>query len=251
MPKLREPHPKTVAGDLANPPQALTPLCLENRWLVWSWRPGKDGEWTKPPFQADQPTHHAKNNDPRTWASRSTAVAAVLAGKAHGLGYVLTDSEIGAVDLDKCRNPETGAIEPWAQEILDKAPSTYHEVTVSGTGLRIIGTIAGEAVHRRFAVNGNGAAVEVYRRAVRYITVSGAEISHCVELQNIDAVIDGVVEQYGGARSSQKEEKREEGGAGAAGNGFDFDGTTFVDACPSRGAIKPFQRLYGRWRLRE
>ena len=79
----------------------------------------------------------------RSWSTRSAAVAAVLAGKANGIGFALTGTEIGAIDLDHCRDPETGAVDAWAQEILDAAPTAYQEVTVSGAGLRIIGIAKG------------------------------------------------------------------------------------------------------------
>jgi len=45
------------------------------------------------------------------------------------------------IDLDKCRNPETGELEPEAQEIVRRMDS-YTEVSPSGTGVHIyvIGT---------------------------------------------------------------------------------------------------------------
>src|SRR5262245_45260083 len=43
-----------------------------------------------------------------------------------------------AFDIDKCRNPETGEIHPWAMALVEKAAS-YTKITISGTGLRIIG----------------------------------------------------------------------------------------------------------------
>ena len=46
------------------------------------------------------------------------AVKAVTASKAHGIGFVLTGTDIAAIDIDKCRNPESGAIDAWAQDIL-------------------------------------------------------------------------------------------------------------------------------------
>src|SRR5262249_38601578 len=42
-----------------------------------------------------------------------------------------------------------------------------------------------------------GAKIEIYRGAVRYITVSGIEMGHCAALSNIDALIDNLVAQYG------------------------------------------------------
>jgi hypothetical protein len=118
------------------------------------------------------------------------------------------DTSIAALDLDHCRDPETGQVDAWAQEILDASPAAYVEVTVSGTGLRIIGIATGGEQHKKFAISGarHGAAIEVYRKAVRYITVSGLELSHCTELPNIDQLIDDIVARH------------ENGG-----NGFDFD----------------------------
>jgi Protein of unknown function (DUF3987)/Primase C terminal 2 (PriCT-2) len=189
--------PKTFCGDLASPPTALEQMCLMPHWLVWKWQRSTNG-WTKPPFCSNDPSRHAANNNPATWSTRSAAVTAVLAGKANGVGFALTNTEIGALDLDDCREPETGTVDPWAQEILDAAPNAYHEVTVSGTGLRIIGIATGAAQHKKFAVAGGrpDAAIEVYRRAVRYITISGLELGDCKELPNIDQLINDVVARH-------------------------------------------------------
>ena len=219
-----EPHPKTYSGDLADPPPALNALCLRDHWVTWQWRRGKNGkEWTKPPFRADSPSELAANNNPATWTTHHAAVAAVLAGKAHGIGFVLTNTNIGAVDLDKCRDPETGKVDAWAQKILDQASSAYVEVTVSGTGLRIIGIACGAAVHRKFNLKADRerAAIEVYRGAVRYITVSGLQIGNCHELPNIDALIDDLVTEH--TDSSEHDTQ----------NGFDLDD---IDALIRNGA---------------
>jgi hypothetical protein len=57
-----------------------------------------------------------------------------------GIGIVLgkLDDELclAGIDLDTCRNPETGEMTPWAQEILDKFPS-YTEISPSQTGVKI------------------------------------------------------------------------------------------------------------------
>jgi hypothetical protein len=188
--------PKTYNGDLANPPQALTPLIICSRWLIWRWEQAQNGNWTKPPYLATAPGRHAANNNPETWRPYKDAMSAVHAGRAHGIGFALDGGDYAVIDLDKCRNPETGKIDAWAQDILDRAPGAYIEVTVSGTGLRVIGVAAGAEAHRKFAVSGN-AAVEVYRKATRYITISFMQIGECTELTNIDAVIDCVIETYG------------------------------------------------------
>jgi hypothetical protein len=55
---------------------------------------------------------------------------------------------------------------------------------------------AGAEAHRRFVVTAE-AGVEVFRKATRYITISGIQIGECAELTNIDAPIDYVSEMYG------------------------------------------------------
>jgi primase-polymerase (primpol)-like protein len=187
--------PETVNGDIGNLPRALLPLSELRNWVNWTWRPDKNGRWTKPPLRADQPDSLAANNKPETWSTYHGSVLNVLAGKADGIGFVLTGTEIGAIDLDKCRNPATGEIDTWAQEILNRGAHTYREVTVSGTGMRIIGIVTGARTHRKFTINGAGAGVEVYRRATRFITVSCKEVGCCSELYNIDALIDEIVAQ--------------------------------------------------------
>jgi len=207
-------QPKTFSGDFANPPKALASLCLQDRWVGWRWERGKNGKWTKPPYIGRSPSLHASTSDPQTWSSRRDAISAVLSGKMNGIGFCLKDSDIAAIDLDKCRNIETKQIDDWAQAIIDSANGAYVEITPSGTGLRIIGLASGPEVHRKFAIADSceGAAVEVYRKATRFITVSFLETSHCAALPNIDGVIDQIVSQHDRAAEPKQE---------ASGNAYD------------------------------
>jgi hypothetical protein len=116
MPRLNLPHPLTHCGDLTNPPAALSPLCLRDQWVAWKWQRGKNGAWTKPPFRSDSPNQLAANNDPQSWGTYQSAVAAVSAGRADGVGFVLTGLNIGAIDLDHCRNSVTGKIDAWPRD---------------------------------------------------------------------------------------------------------------------------------------
>ena len=76
--------------------------------------------------------------------------------------------------------------------------------------MRVLGLTKGNEQHKKFPVDSRpGAAIEVYRQATRYITVSGFEISNCIELPNIDTLIDDIVARH------------DKGGNGA--NGFEFD----------------------------
>src|SRR5262249_12122016 len=104
--------PKTYCGDLDGLPEtALRELCELPRWVGWRWEPRTDKHgaiaWTKVPYRVSNPALHAKSNDPTTWGHFDTAVAAVKAGKADGVGLVMDGSNIAAIDLDKCRDAKT------------------------------------------------------------------------------------------------------------------------------------------------
>jgi len=170
-------------------PAVLQPLTAMRRWVVWRWVSSNGGKRSKVPYQPAHPKVEAKTDDPSTWGDYDVAVAVVAASKADGIGFVLTDSEFCALDIDDCRDPDTGEIHPWAQGKVDRA-ITYAEVTPSGTGLRIIGTGAGGEVHRKITVV-DGVKVELYRKAVRFITVTGDALPGSpATMANIDAVID-------------------------------------------------------------
>ena len=74
------------------------------------------------------------------------------------------------IDLDHCFDGQPTA---EAQALIDSLPSTYIEISPSGTGLHIWGKAALER-GRRF--NRNGLSVEIYP-AGRYITVTGKALT--------------------------------------------------------------------------
>ena len=77
-------------------------------WLLWRLK-DRAGKSTKTPYQADG--HLAKVNDPATWTTFETALAAYRAGGFSGLGIALSDDDdLAGVDLDKCLNPDTGEL---------------------------------------------------------------------------------------------------------------------------------------------
>src|SRR4029077_1354407 len=104
----------------------------------------------------------ASTSEPATWGLHEQAVKQVLAGKADGIGFAIKGSGIGAFDLDHCRNADTGEVAPWAQERIERVPGAYLEATVSGKGLRILGTSALKNFSPKFNLphHGNGAAIE-------------------------------------------------------------------------------------------
>jgi hypothetical protein len=74
--------------------------------------------------------------NPATWSDFETARRVA---EAHNLrvGYVFSkQTRIVGIDLDRCRNPDNGEIEPWAMAIV-QALDSLTEISVSGSGLHI------------------------------------------------------------------------------------------------------------------
>ena len=172
--------PQTFNGDLAHLPAALAPLCQQQRWVVWR------GSGARPRAAANGPSHHARradpsryarSNDPSTWGSYADAVAAVAAGKADGIGYMLSTSDIAAVDLDHCVDPETGMVDPWAESSMPKPMAPIGDHRLRPRACASSASASGPEVHRKFTFDREtGAGLELYRNTARYITISGREI---------------------------------------------------------------------------
>jgi hypothetical protein len=203
-------------------PTALDPLAAEQRWMVWKLVKNKKGKLTKPPYRADAPDRHASSTDPSTWRDLATAMGAYMQGLCDGIGLALFNSEIGAFDLDDCRDATTGVLHPWAQDKIERAES-YAEVTPSGEGVRIIGIATGPPIHRKLSIpNANGVSVELYRRAERFITVTGRELGAASMLANIDGLLDQTLAEL--ARKPTKPPKRDLDSLIKNGCGEDFGG---------------------------
>ncbi len=175
---------KALLGDRnRRPPQSPLNLCWipaemasADRWVVWrwEWREGKGasaGKWDKVPYRASRPGVKASSTDPATWGPMRRATEAYCAGKADGVGFVLGDPFAG-VDLDGCRDPETGALADWAEGILATL-GTYAEVSPSETGVKAF--VRARHRHEKHKLPYRGGEVEVYDSA-RYFTVTGERL---------------------------------------------------------------------------
>ena len=166
-------------------------LKAERRWAPWAavWNPkalGGQGKYGKIPYRADRPAFKLANNSTRGWTSFDAAMAAYRAApdKFAGVGYVLTGAKTEGsaadafepgrfvgVDLDHCRDPLTGVIEPWAAEVIAQL-DTYAEVSPSGTGLRAVA----EYSLARDCINIDEG-VEIYGGVkARFVTITGQYI---------------------------------------------------------------------------
>lgn len=124
--------------------------------------------WKLPKIPIDPNTSHfASIRDPATWSAYETAAKAVdLLEACLGVGFAFSKEDpFTGVDLDHCRTPQTGEIEPWAMEII-RGLDSYTEVSLSGTGVHILirakvqgggrraGRIEAYSQHRFFVMTG-------------------------------------------------------------------------------------------------
>ncbi len=132
------------------------------QWLVWKLEE-RDGKPTKVPYIAGG-VGKADTTDLMTWRTFEEAVQALGTGRYNGVGFVFCSGDhFTGVDLDDCRDPETGDIKPWAQKIVN-AFGGYAEVSQSGKGVHIIvhgkapnkkrGQVEAYSLERYFAMTG-------------------------------------------------------------------------------------------------
>lgn len=82
------------------------------------------------------------STDSSTWCDFQTALEGAVKYTLDGVGYVFKKSRwICGVDIDTCRNPETGELSPEARDIVDSLNS-YTEISPSGYGVHIYVEVA-------------------------------------------------------------------------------------------------------------
>jgi hypothetical protein len=138
---------RTVAPQAASKTQTVIAVSLASvapldRWVGWR-NELRNNKIAKVPF-SPRTGRMAKADDPTGWARRTEAEAWArthVNGRGGGIGLQLgpvqgEDYSLGGVDLDTCRDPATGRIEPWALEVIRRLDS-YAEVSPSGTGVKL------------------------------------------------------------------------------------------------------------------
>ncbi len=140
----------------------------KNRWVLWKLEK-RDDKFTKVPYQNNG--YKASSTNQKTWISFDEAIEAYKNTKNNfsGIGFVFTkEDEILGVDLDKCRNKETGQTEEWAQKIIEDLNS-YTELSPSETGYHIF-------IKANLPPGGNRKSkVEMYEHG-RYFTMTGFHV---------------------------------------------------------------------------
>jgi putative DNA primase/helicase len=146
--------------------QAPGELRTIDQFVCWQ-EEDRDGDVTKVPYSVHG--GRASSTNPKTWAPFEAAIAYAEERSMSGVGFVFTeDDPFAGIDIDKCRNSETGSVAPWAQKIVD-ALDSYTEVSPSGTGLHIFvkATLPGQ--------NNRKGPVEMYESG-RYFTLTGKHL---------------------------------------------------------------------------
>lgn len=168
-----------TAADLDRIPAELK---ARPQWVLWRGADRLDpqtGEVKLNKIPVDPQTlDNADTTDPTTWGICEQCVAAFPVAleeweqanpsvyRGGGIGFVFaTDDPYVGVDLDHCRDPNTGQIDAWAQAHID-ALASYTEITPSGTGVHILvqGTLPPRGRRK--------GAVEMYSYA-RFFTMTG------------------------------------------------------------------------------
>ena len=132
--ELKNVSSNVLAVEPDNIPKELTE---RPQWVVWKLEE-RDGKPTKVPY-SPWTGEHASATNLMTWSSFDGALVIYHSGDYDGIGFVFSSGDpFVGVDLDDCRNPETGEIEEWAQACMERFPDAYVEASPSGTGVHII-----------------------------------------------------------------------------------------------------------------
>lgn len=150
------------------------------------------------------PGRLASSTDPATWLTYDEAVALASRERLAGIGFVFAPSDpYTGIDLDKCRDAATGAIQPWAQRLIERF-SSYTEVSPSGTGVHILvrATLPGPG-KKKNRPEGPGV-VEMYDRA-RYFTITGQLVGTVTAIEARGEAVSDVYMRLGGGEVAASE----------------------------------------------
>jgi len=132
----------------------------------------------------------ASSTDPKTWRSYEDAYDAWHENEWSfaGVGRVIRDTEpLVGVDLDKCLDPDTGELTPWASRLLTRLDS-YAEVSPSLTGVKV--WVKAPTNTRAHVKPG----LEIYPRG-RYFTVTGIALREAKGIETRDEELAAIIEE--------------------------------------------------------
>jgi putative DNA primase/helicase len=159
---------ENIPGELTERPQ----------WVCWRLEE-RDGLSTKVPYTPGT-ERRASSTDLMTWRTFEEAFTAYEAEEPvayDGIGFCFSSADpFVGIDVDDCRDPKSGRIEPWALKIADRVQEGYVEASPSGTGVHIIveGSVRdGGRSRKKVHLNGEVVGeIEMYSRG-RFFTITG------------------------------------------------------------------------------
>ena len=200
-------------------PLTLVALAVAPVWVGWKTQT-RDGRAVKIPFDPIS-GRRAELDNPATWAPRNDAEFWAIREQGAGVGIMFTEVEgasLAGIDLDTCRDPDTGEVDAFAQEVVDRFNS-YAEVSPSGRGLKVFFLIAsadkagadaifGGQSGKQFKRGGGDhpPAIEIYRGR-RYFAVTddsiGREDLRVVSLADLQWLIAEAGPKFAGEKGGQ------------------------------------------------
>ena len=165
----------------------------------FEWKP-KEKKWDKPPYSI-KTGRKCNSGELAALADFSSALAAHREKRFDGIGFRFRpDDPFAGVDLDGCRDPQTGAIAPWAQRRIDRF-ATYTEISPSGKGVKMFFR-AGLPAKARTAGSDQGQGVETYSQG-RYFTVTGNKLPDSPSVTaDAQAALDEFIAEYWPAKTT-------------------------------------------------
>lgn len=176
--------------DIGRIPSELVKL---KNWVCW----GPRGATDKAPIDAKTGLA-AKSTDRSTWSTLLECVQCYTSSKSseklNGIGFVFSkEDNLTGIDLDNCRDPESGAINREAQAIIKKLNS-YAEASPSGTGVHII-------VKACIPKGRKKSTIEMYSDA-RYFCFTGNALSKDMNVESRQAEIDALYAEAFGTQDA-------------------------------------------------
>lgn len=238
----RAPRPDPLEPKPENVPDELREL---DQWVCWryEWDTSRDPpEWTKVPLDAGK-GGRASSTDSDTWTTFEEAVEYHERDdrRTDGIGFVVTSpGVIAGLDLDDCRDPETGDVEAWAGELLADT-DTYAEWSPSGTGARLFGLAIIPDGGNRGDVDGAEGHLEMYDDA-RYLTVTGHHVENSPE--SVERVNDRIGEIH--AEYIASDDDQDHSAEPVDAPGTDLDDEELLEKARNAENGDKFRRLYDR-----
>lgn len=192
-----------------NPRHAPDDLKALTQWVVWRYAE-RNGKITKLPINPRYSGRMARTNDPTTWSTFDHASRVCGENpKLTGVGFVFSgDDPYVGIDLDNCRDPETGVIDPWAAAWIRRLGG-YAEVSPSGSGVKIISKGSLPSSVGKTIVDGHE--VEIYDRG-RFFTITGWRLAGSTDPEDSQEAIEELHALMRAAKPATKPALRREGG---------------------------------------